>query len=289
MRARLDTRLAWLQLLCFFSFDIQQTYAVFDPANPGNAEAFNRADADPRGAITCVGGPPADSTILRLPRTPNDFADLTAQQICAKPQYGGRGPNQHAGAYCYSYGDRRDRPDGPLYKTVTFDDSPRAKALNVLRTARILTWCKLRCFCAALATREEAEAQIMATIQPREYYRLTLDGPPELDFGPPPNALSNQLSYNISTYDQKIAQKQRAVRFNDDADIFRDYKEPMRPPVRAVVLNPINRIECAGNFPLAVEMTFFDPRGPPNLPTRRQATDFTAQQICANALSGGHR
>ncbi|KAL8999824.1 MAG: hypothetical protein Q9169_001364 [Polycauliona sp. 2 TL-2023] len=106
------------------------------------AENFDPALADPRGNITCVG----NSYDLELPVigafNPNE---LTMQQICAKPQYGGGLPGQHVGGWCEHWllAYRPSRP--PLH--MAFDISPAAMVNPILACPRVLLACTYRCFC----------------------------------------------------------------------------------------------------------------------------------------------
>ncbi|KAI9676480.1 MAG: hypothetical protein M1817_000638 [Caeruleum heppii] len=128
---------------------VDLTLAEYDPSTPHRVENFDPAEADPAGRLTCLG--PLPPWPLPVPLEgdwdPNSF---TLQELCAKPQYGGRGPDQHLGGYCPRYPFRAYPPNYSrgLEKAIAFDDSPGAQTARSLANPRTLIYCRSRCFCS---------------------------------------------------------------------------------------------------------------------------------------------
>ena len=72
--------------------------AAYDPLHPPNTENFDPAEANPMGAIKCLG----DAYDQHLPIQPDGWNpnSVSMQKLCAKPQYGGGDADHHMGAYC---------------------------------------------------------------------------------------------------------------------------------------------------------------------------------------------
>ncbi|KAL9032805.1 MAG: hypothetical protein Q9180_006298, partial [Flavoplaca navasiana] len=120
------------------------------------AENFNPALADPRGNITCVG----NSYDLELPVI-GDFNpnELTMQQLCAKPQYGGGLPGQHVGGWCEHW----LLEEGPFSRpplNMAFDVSPAAMVNPLLANPRVFLACTYRCFCNYVVRPNSAQPRI---------------------------------------------------------------------------------------------------------------------------------
>ncbi|KAI9681394.1 MAG: hypothetical protein M1817_002677 [Caeruleum heppii] len=87
-----------LGLWTFFDL-VTRALAIYDPLEPHLTENFDPAEASPAGVIFCSGPLPP----WKLPRFPEwdwDPNTFTLQELCAKPQYGGKAPGQHLGAFC---------------------------------------------------------------------------------------------------------------------------------------------------------------------------------------------
>ncbi|KAI9681969.1 MAG: hypothetical protein M1817_000023 [Caeruleum heppii] len=114
------------------------TLAVYDPNTRQLFENFDPAEADPEGNITCLGPLPDWPLPIYDEWNPNTF---TLQELCAKPQYGGRAPYQHLGGWCQT------RLEGATSPYVAFDHYVHAQASRALFRDRLLLYCKSRCFC----------------------------------------------------------------------------------------------------------------------------------------------
>ncbi|KAI9669836.1 MAG: hypothetical protein M1817_004577 [Caeruleum heppii] len=128
-------RLARASISSFFLFPLVLVLAVYDSTRPHRYENFDPAEADPLGSIRCEG--PLPYRLPRYPFWPFDPNTFTLQQLCAKPQYGGRGPGQHLSGFC----------SDNQYGVVAFDDSEQARRAVGLCTPRLWLYCRLRCFC----------------------------------------------------------------------------------------------------------------------------------------------
>ncbi|KAI9674167.1 MAG: hypothetical protein M1817_001985 [Caeruleum heppii] len=121
----------------FFVHCFHSALAVFDPTKPHVEENFDPAEANPEHNLTCVGPLPP----WPLPRFPEfDPNNFTLQQLCAKPQYGGRAPQQHLGAACF-------KPRHDDRGAIFFDTTEASKVARDLVNPRILLYCRTRCFC----------------------------------------------------------------------------------------------------------------------------------------------
>ena len=119
--------------------------AAYILGSPLHEENFNPAEADPRGAIKCVGDRydgelPADEFF-----NPNE---VSMQKLCAKPQYGGGSPGTHIGGWC-SWTVIRE--PGRRRRTVwikRFDLSYEAHVHDELAQPRVMLACYNRCYCS---------------------------------------------------------------------------------------------------------------------------------------------
>ncbi|KAI9679735.1 MAG: hypothetical protein M1817_004749 [Caeruleum heppii] len=132
-------------------------------SEPPPTENFNPGKADPTGNITCQGPLPVWDFPSFDGWDPNLF---TLQELCAKPQYGGRGPGQHLGGFCLPLNNVASPQLGP--GIVGFDDSERAQISAQLNNPRIIYYCRCRCFCNHQLSVEERTAQ---PSQVPDYYR----------------------------------------------------------------------------------------------------------------------
>ncbi|KAG8529631.1 uncharacterized protein KY384_005111 [Bacidia gigantensis] len=219
--------------LSYLIATIREVAAVFDPDQPGVEENFYPGEADPKGKITCQGPPPS----FRIPRTfglQSDPNTWTLQELCAKPQYGGRGIHQHGGAYCYHYDTPNEAP------RVVFDSSPIAQASPVLQNARMLAYCLLRCFCTYGITREDAYHQIKP-VRDMEFGNRILT-PDEDSLG---GMELGDRFWDVVTYELPGASQLEAQQWQANHNM-----EPYNMiSYVGVSINPANTIECDGNVP----------------------------------------
>lgn len=226
-------------------------------------ENFDPSRANSYHNISCVG----DSYDLRLPLQPGwNPNKKTVQQLCAKPQYSGGLPGQHAGGWCN-------------HNEVMFDDSPDAQVNPQLANYRMFLGCRYRCFCNHNIPVEnrnvqpkpsEAQTALQLKVNERESfmtYEVRLDV--QNDFTTPPDKNKGSLGY-------------------DEVDVlqvshFKEVQpsESLRRPHRDYIsLDEGNKITCSGDLP-----TFQLPApytvSPPH-------SDFqNNQQLCAVQLNGG--
>ena len=124
---------------------IRSVVAVYINRSPYYQENFNPVEADPMGAIKCVGDRydgelPADEFF-----NPNE---VSMQKLCAKPQYGGGSPGTHIGGWC-SWTTIRE--PGQPRRTVwikRFDLSYGAHVHDSLAQPRVMLACYYRCYCS---------------------------------------------------------------------------------------------------------------------------------------------
>ncbi|KAI9673622.1 MAG: hypothetical protein M1817_002259 [Caeruleum heppii] len=127
-------------LLCVLVAAVfEPTSADYDPDTVHLVENFDPAEADPRGNITCLGPlPEYDPSSFSA----FDISDFTLQELCAKPQYGGRAPRQHMGGWCAET-RLTARP-----RAVVFDISVGSAVATALPfNPRLANYCRERCFC----------------------------------------------------------------------------------------------------------------------------------------------
>ena len=235
---------------------------VYDVDSPYWEENFDPSEADPVANITCLGGP----IDLRLPML-GDFDPNTVsmQRLCAKPQYGGGGPGQHAGAFCFA------PPNSLLTGEVAFDFSSGAQASTVLQNRRLMLTCYYRCFCnyglVDASVQPKSNHPFFKTWQRPSISTYELQVDIENDFIVPPEqkmgrrGLLRVDSLQLVAWTQ-VAQPLQAIT-NEKHQI--------------VSLDPDNEVECRGNLP-----TF-------NIPSPYRTSDFAnLQQMCAMQLSGGN-
>ena len=270
---------------------VSNVSSAFDPGRRHYRENFDPQEADPRRNISCVG----DSYDFKLPLldgfNPNG---LSMQTICAKPQYGGGGRYQHAGAYCYypiertrnetsSTDSQSDVESGSsessdfqlpqtlqwmLRGKIVFDNHPGSQTSHQLQNPRVMQACLYRCFC-------NYELDDVSN-QPQSNHFAVRDFP---------SAHGYQLEIDVNNdfttpYDQK---RSRSPLNGGDIPM---YKRPQidrqglgvlaRPTY--MNLHPANKITCTGDLP-----TFL-------LPTPYTRETFSSMQdLCAVVLSGGNK
>ena len=167
-------------LLCHTAF------AAWNPnAPPPTVENFDPADADPGGAITCQN--PNDKIDFQLPMVTNldtgaqeDPNTFTIQELCAQPQYGGRGRGMTLAGWCRrppTPKDRRPTSDGldngiTSNNTVAFDNGVRSDFAPDLMLPRLLAYCTTRCFCT---TPPPATIQKITQLSAGPHYPRELD------------------------------------------------------------------------------------------------------------------
>ena len=137
--------------------------------------------ADPWGRIKCYGPmPPFNISKYYLPTdgslvNPNNW---TLQQLCAKPQYGGKGEYQHLGGFCQRYTELDSYYGGEMaadsvrdndhYRPFAFDSSIAARPMPYSVTnPRLFQFCQQRCFCSAWATESTITPPEMIYVQLR--------------------------------------------------------------------------------------------------------------------------
>lgn len=258
-------------------------------------ENFNPAEADPRRNISCIG----NAHGIDLPMLDNtDFNPngLTMQKLCAKPQYGGGAPYQHAGAYCYGPlrpGDSAESGSDPyeyvntssgssdesdnelanepavMLGKIVFDPHPGAKASTQLQNPRFMQACTYRCFCNYGL--EDVSQQPLSRNFPVELweaeqgYELKIDV--EDDFTTPIENKMGDPSRGI--VESAIMGKKPQIDSRGAGYLVH---------TTHMNLDPENEIECTGDLPDFV------------FPSPLNRADFNStQELCAVALSGGNK
>ena len=256
---------------------------VYDPNKPHEVENFDPAEADPLRNITCLG----DSYDLELPMlgsfNPNG---VSMQKLCAKPQYGGGAPGQHAGGWCVDPPGPQSRFHGVTTGTVAFDPGLGAQTNAQLQNSRFLLGCFYRCFCNhGLAdtsvqprTEQTSGPKLFDTLKRRSQktYELEIDvvndftTPAEQKLGK--RGTTRVDATSLWLFRQVDNSRGRGDRVNRRDDISLDEE---------------NYIECSGNLPSWNPPPPFLIHPPPNSNT---TPDFASnQELCAMQLSGGNK
>ncbi|KAL9607165.1 MAG: hypothetical protein Q9167_007895 [Letrouitia subvulpina] len=219
-------------------------FATFNPHPQPVAENFNPADADPTGAIICLGDR-SDLSLPRMgssdPRGPFDPMERTLQHLCAKPQYRGGARGQHAGGFCapgtVNEFDKR---------AVVFDASPAAQISKELARPSFLLECWYRCYCVwndrghqnikspidydvSLFTRWRLDTETKQISIPSRDWTPEVQGPAQEP--QPGTALALRLITSLSQ------------------DELRSGHQP-QPVTTDISLDPQNAIECDGPLPI---------------------------------------
>ena len=247
----------------------------FDPYAPQPTEEnFDPAEADPRNNITCLGNNPD----LQLPILNGfDPNQVTMQKLCAKPQYNGGPPGEHAGGYCI------DPPYTYHIGEVAFDMSPAAQANDQLQNPRVLLACIYRCFCnyrlqdTSIQPKSNWPSFRTYLQQSRYSYELQLDI--NNDFSTPRAQKMGKrgqtsvigaavISFPELSLPQDLAQH--------GGEFLARLRRQHGGQHTHLSLDPGNEIECRGDLP-----TFI-------LPTPYTAAVFISlQQMCATQPNGG--
>ncbi|KAI9678174.1 MAG: hypothetical protein M1817_006119 [Caeruleum heppii] len=242
--------------------------AAFDPERLPLEENFNPDDADPSGRITCLGPLPP----WRLPAfrafDPNLF---TLQQLCAKPQYGGRAMYQHIGGWCDADRSVPGSAGRERAALVVFDSHPRARTSQVLLRPRLALYCSMRCHCDLNANGGDLSVQPRALPQETTLhsdrdghaYRIKLDVFDDYKrFVEHRGSLGSSPARAIGLASPLLASDVESVRPSDGNDL--------------VGLEDANQVECSGDLP------------DHPLPSPMRYQDYeNLTQLCAVHLSGG--
>ncbi|KAI9669453.1 MAG: hypothetical protein M1817_004678 [Caeruleum heppii] len=231
---------------------------------PSMVENFDPAAANDEASITCLGPLPP----FELPRFPNwDPNTFTLQQICAKPQYGGRARGQHIGGFC-----------GDLdLLSVTFDASSGADRSDVLANPRLESFCRSRCYCDYWMDEEQIELGSTGNWAILDH----------------PAALTYQIKLDVE--DDYRVERGHHMGYGSDPVLSLGYPRAVQVKVEfndqypaeiidaewaysRVSLDPANNITCAGNFP----------GYPPPAPFETWHYWGSLQKLCAVQLAGGH-
>jgi hypothetical protein len=237
---------------------LKRLYDGFDPFRRtiGINENFDPQTADPTGNLTCWGG--FDPGIIEAGGIPGiDLTQVTAQAICAKPQYGGN-LQFHIGGWC------RVTSEG---KEVVFDASQDAWPNRQLDTLEMKTFCLQRCYCDSSILPLLGPPQVkeyMIQYHPRsDTYmiqgQLMVGYPPSL----PPKGSGTEPAIALAIVNQKQAVAP------DVSSIF---------STQYVSILPLWNVSCPGN------------EIPEWLPAGWTSSDFQgkAQRLCASVFNGGN-
>ncbi|KAI9674223.1 MAG: hypothetical protein M1817_002041 [Caeruleum heppii] len=232
--------------------------ATYDPSRPHTVENFDPAEADPQGGVTCLGPLPPWPLPVYPGFNPNTFS---LQELCNKPQYGGKGPGRHLGGWCMW----NRHPQSPGVWGVDRGVGALANAELASRT-RLLLYCRQRCFCDFEV--EDRSHQPYRTARdyevvslPRWNFEIINVHVPSID-GLEPASRDAKPVYRLGT----------RIRDQEEIHVF-----GQRLKSRWASINSVNDITCEGNLPEWPRMPSFDSPNPPTL-----------QQLCAVQLSGGN-
>lgn len=272
--------------LLLWSLWILGASSTYDPRRRHLRENFDPAEADPKRNVSCVGG----SYDLKLPILEDGFnpRNLSMQELCVKPQYGGGKPHRHAGAYCFNpiEPDRSTDSDDDsgyidndiveyeppvMLGKVVFDPHRGAQTSRELRSGRIRQACVYRCFCnygiedVSIQPESDHFPIQQDTTGYRHGYQMAID-------------IWNDVKYAYKW--------EMGVKAPNHFDIITISEKPQ---VDAHIgsyfaqstflsLDPRNKITCTGDLPTFV------------LTSPYSRNDFSSvQELCAVALSGGNK
>ncbi|KAI9681238.1 MAG: hypothetical protein M1817_002520 [Caeruleum heppii] len=227
-------------------------------------ENFDPAQADLDYGITCIGPLPA----WKLPRI-SDWDPNTSnlQELCAKPQYGGKGPGQHLAGWC----------DSPGFDEIGFDflsGERGVRKADGLANPRLELYCRTRCQC-------DVEPRVWDSGHLPHGFR-TFEHPARLTY---------QVKLDVAddyvpgvSHTPSDGRHVRAVRYNNGRQAVKEWHEneydEWVDPLQYeswVSLDEENEISCAGDFP----------DWPAPHPFEWSKWN-SLQQLCAVQLSGGH-
>lgn len=208
---------------------------------------------DREGNITCVG----DKYDLDLPVIDGfNLNDLTMQQLCSLPQYGGK-PDQHVGGWC----DASKRHYSQWH--LSFDISPASGANRILANPRVMLACSYRCWCNFPNYNEQPRGHpdLIKTID-SQTHKVTIDV--VTDFNEPwqgqlePFVIANvfaEVNVYCSRPPNQIGSSGQLV--NSTRLYFRPYPltgsarspRPGNIPAIDVAMSVENQIECVDDLP----------------------------------------
>lgn len=254
-----------------YTLDPNSTFATNESAG---FATHNRPDTKtfiPENNITCVGNAPD----LRLPLLQDGFNPNTAsmQQLCAKTQYNGGKPGQHAGAYCWikpgtsSY----NNPSNDTTGDVGFDLSPQSQASSPLQNPRFLLACFYRCFCNYglhdLSVQPKSKYSYFRTSMTRSLFSYELQLDMDNDFTTPRLLKSGKQG----------GRRVKSTRVPERPEIAQVANPSARQGREYISLDLRNEIECRGDLPSFV------------LPAPYSTSDFKdLQELCATQMNGGN-
>ncbi|KAI9676098.1 MAG: hypothetical protein M1817_000841 [Caeruleum heppii] len=255
-----------LSFFAIFSTILRGPAAAYDsnPRVPDDLqENFNPALADQDFAISCVGS----KWPWWIPRFPDwDPNTLTVQELCAKPQYGGRGPGKHLGGWCHDN----------TFEDIGFDflrGNPGVQKAELLANPRAELFCRSRCFCTT-GEFDDYDAERPARFrtgrrQAHDTYRISLDINDDFHPGTSHTPQSSESVAALHYVSARQAVKEWYLEEHEQ------WKDPLAHDTW-VSLDKENEITCGGDFP--------DWPAPP--PFEWSHWD-SLQQLCAVQLSGG--
>ncbi|KAG7005472.1 hypothetical protein G7Y79_00019g046520 [Physcia stellaris] len=247
-------------------------FPVFDILALSSSLALGKADdhvekrtfvGDPRSNITCLGS----SYDLRIPiRTDGvDLNQLTMQQLCAKPIYGGANISRALGGWC-----------------VSFDFSVSEEMSDHLANFnddRLYIGCLNRCFCnweiedRSIQPKREVPSNadvIIIPTHPLHVQKLKVEIPEFLEARDNQPALDGDEVTVVQIITDLHEPTQRNYPLHSQTDA-RDYEDVLN-----LALDPGNEITCEGDLPSFA------------LPPPYSVADFqNAQQLCAVQWFGG--
>jgi hypothetical protein len=240
-------------------------------------ENYDPARANPNFGITCQGPPPDCLLPHILEWNPNES---TLQQICAKPQYGGKFA-QGVGSlglsgFCFPNvpGDQGRGPGIVAFDSNTvYIRAPEENRPVTLYNQRLLLYCRDRCFCSrrrdggtVTAKPKGFHAHNAPLLAPlRNSYVIKLDVLDDFDI---PSINHQGVGFAIVpttfiTWTNQLLVQRRRFSYRSTE----------------VTVDPGNRIQCLDNDDVPVFP----------IPEPYISTDFNSpKNICANAFSGGN-
>ena len=254
-----------------YTLDLNSTFPTNESAGFATHDGPVTKTFIPENNITCVGVAPD----LRLPLLQDGFNPNVAsmQQLCAKTQYNGGKPGQHAGAYCWT------KPGTSSYNSLSndttgdvgFDLSPQSQASSQLQNPRFLLACYYRCFCNHglhdPTIQPKSKYSYFRTSMTRSLFSYELQLDMDNDFTTP----------RLLKRGKQGGRRVKSTRVPERPETAQLANPSARQGGEYISLDPRNEIECRGDLPSFV------------LPAPYATSDFkNLQELCATQMNGGN-
>jgi hypothetical protein len=235
--------------------------SLYDAANPPSQENLDPAEANPVMSVTCVGGSSDLSPKLKVR---NGYRSLSMQEVCAKPQYGGRDRRPNLAAYCGNGDVTFDAPEQEQWGGRGDLSTPQQDHLLAQLE------CRNRCYCGHMTAQQPKI--VPAT-------RNNFDVAPVKDPWWKPSVFSLDVEDSDTLSLHQKPNPRTNIFIGHQVDVQRELALGLIPDfinVEVAMLQE-NHISCIGNLPSFA------------LPSPWSVNDFhDNQELCAVQFSKGN-